>query len=101
MSPKSNAELKRSMLQLERLVDMGPAPSREAVQIAEKLLDTLSEGFQPDSRVSRLAASLRALLSAWFGDDATLGPEAVERQRIALHGGIEQLVGLVAAKVMN
>ena len=92
----SNEELRRSRAELLALVEKGPTPSREAVEIAERLLSTLSDGFSPASRAARLGGLLRGQFLAWFGEDQVPNPDAVRRQKIAMLGGIGQLVDLAA-----
>jgi hypothetical protein len=101
MSQTTAEELRRAKNQLLRLVGMGPKPSREALEIAEMLLDALSSGFPPESRAARIAKSLLGLFASWFGDAQTSDEEFEKRQRSALQGGIEQLIGLVASNSMR
>ena len=101
MSQTTVEELRRAKNQLLRLVGMGPKASREAFQIAEMLLDALSDGFPRESRAARIATSLLGLFASWFGDAQGMDQEFEKRQRSALQGGIEQLVGLVATNTMR
>jgi hypothetical protein len=96
MSPMSNEELRRSRAELLALVEKGPKPSREAIEIAEMLLNTLSDGFKPESRAARLGRLLRGQFLAWFGEDQVPNLDAARRQKIAMLGGIGQLVDLAA-----
>ena len=101
MLPASIEDLKRSKLQLERLVDLGPAPSREGIRIAESLLDTLADGFPLESRVGRLTGLLRGQFTSWFAEGQLADPQGASRQRNAILGAIGQLVELVAAQVIR
>ncbi len=101
MSPMSNEELRRTRAELLALVEKGPTPSREAIEIAERLLSTLSGGFKPESRAARLGGLLRGQFLAWFGEDQAPNPDAARRQKIAMLGGIGQLVDLAARQRMT
>ena len=92
----SNDELKRSKTALLALVEKGPKPSRGARQIAQRLLNAISDGFKPGSRVVRLAGLLGVQFESWFAEDQQADPSLVKRQKTALLGGIRQLTDLVA-----
>jgi hypothetical protein len=92
----SREELRRAKAELLALVEKGPKPSREAVQIAETLLNTLSGGFKQESRAARLGGLLRAQFLWWFAEDQVPDPNAARRQKIAMLRGVGQLVDLLA-----
>ena|SRR5271170_1984702 len=98
MSPKSNDELRQLKAELIALVERGPKPGREAIQIADALLKTLTDGCKPESRIARLAALLRGQFLSWFGNGPQPDLEAATRQKTAMLGGIGQLVNLVARR---
>lgn len=101
MSPISDEELKRLKSELVALVENGPKADQETLRIAEALLDTLSVGFTPESRVMRLGTLLRVQIRSWFSEDYGRSAAVSERQKSAMLGAIGQLTDLVARQRFN
>jgi hypothetical protein len=76
-----NERRQQAVRELIRLINLGPSDDTGAQGLADALVNQLTEGLDPHSKLSQQAQDIRDLTSEWFGGQGPSDRNTIPKMR--------------------